>query len=73
MLTTLMAILLLAALHLLSPEFSPSWRVISEYEFGQYAWVLSLMFLCSGFAPWTLAVAIWFEIHSRAGRVYVFC
>jgi hypothetical protein len=37
-------ILLLAALHVLSPEFSPSWRVISEYAFGHYAWVLSLMF-----------------------------
>jgi hypothetical protein len=27
-------IFLLIALHVLSPEFSPSWRVISEYAFG---------------------------------------
>jgi hypothetical protein len=39
-------LILLAALHVLSPEFSPSWRVISEYALGHYAWVLSLMFLC---------------------------
>jgi len=38
-------ILLLTALHVLSPTFSPSWRVISEYTFGHYAWMLSLMFL----------------------------
>lgn len=47
-LATSAAILLLAALHVLSPEFSPSWRVISEYAFGHYGWVLSLMFLSSG-------------------------
>lgn len=39
------AFLLLAALHLLSPEFPPSWRMVSEYAFGHYPWVLSLMFL----------------------------
>ena len=38
-------IVLLVTLHLLSPEFSPSWRVISEYALGHYPWVLSLMFL----------------------------
>jgi len=31
--------LLMTALHVLSPEFSPSWRVIIEYAFGHYAWV----------------------------------
>jgi len=34
-------------LHVLSPEFSPSRRVISEYALGHYPWVLSLMFLQS--------------------------
>ena len=62
------AILLLAALHVLSPEFSPSWRVISEYAFGRYGWVLSLMFLSSGIGTWALAAAIWPQVHSRAGR-----
>ena len=33
-------IALLVALHGLSPEFSPSWRVVSEYAFGHHAWVL---------------------------------
>jgi hypothetical protein len=62
-------ILLLAALHVLSPEFSPSWRVISEYAFGHYAWVLSLMFLCMGASSWALAVAIWSEVHTSGGKV----
>jgi len=61
-------ILLLAALHVLSPEFSPSWRVISEYAFGRYPWVLSLMFLCMGTSSWALAAAIWSEVHAIGGK-----
>src|SRR5215472_7853627 len=62
-------ILLLAALHVLSPEFSPSWRVISEYAFGRYSWVLSLMFLCMGTSSWALAAAIWSEVRTSGGRI----
>lgn len=68
-LTTMVAILLMAALHLLSPEFSPSWRMISEYAFGHYAWVLSLMFLCWGIGSWALVVAIWSQVPNSAGKV----
>jgi len=50
--------LLLASLHVLSPEFAPSWRMVSEYAFGHYGWVLSLMFLSWGISSWALAVAI---------------
>jgi hypothetical protein len=62
-------ILLLATLHLVSPEFSPSWRVVSEYAFGDNAWMLSLMFLSWGIGTWALVVAIWSEVHTKAGRV----
>jgi len=62
-------LLLVASLHVLSPEFSPSWRVISEYALGHYAWVLSLMFLCWGIGSWALAVAVWSEIHTNSGRL----
>ena len=65
------AVLLLATLHVLSPEFSPSWRVISEYAFGHYAWVLSLMFLCMGSSSWALAAAIWPEVHTTSGKAGV--
>ena len=42
-------LLLLASLHVLSPAFDPSFRMVSEYALGQYGWVLSLMFLASQF------------------------
>jgi hypothetical protein len=61
-------IFLLATLHVLSPEFSPSWRVVSEYAFGHYAWVLSLMFLSWGIGSWALAVALWTQVDTKSGR-----
>ncbi len=48
-LATGVAILLLATLHVLSPECSPSWRAIGEYAFGRYPSVLSLMFFVLGY------------------------
>ena len=62
-------IFLLASLHALSPEFSPSWRMISEYAFGHYAWLLSLMFLSWGIGSWALVVAIWSQVHTNSGKV----
>ena len=59
---TAIALLLLASLHVLSSEFDPLWRMISEYAFGHYGWVLSLMFLLSGIGTAVLAVAIWSEV-----------
>jgi hypothetical protein len=66
---TAATILLLASLHVLSPEFAPSWRMVSEYAFGHYGWVLSLMFLSWGISSWALAVAIWSQVQTKAGRV----
>lgn len=62
-------VLLLVALHVLSPEFSPAWRMVSEYAFGPYAWVLSLMFLTWGVGAWALVVAIWGQVRTSAGKV----
>jgi hypothetical membrane protein len=62
-------LLLLAGLHVLSPEFDPSWRMVSEYANGQYAWVLSLMFVAWAISSWALAAAIWSHVRTRAGRI----
>jgi hypothetical membrane protein len=60
---------LLAALHILSPEFDPSWRVISEYANGQYGWVLSLMFAAGALSCWALAFAIRSQVKTRGGKI----
>lgn len=62
-------LLLLVSLHVLSPEFDPSFRMVSEYALGHYGWVLSLMFLAWGMSAWALAVALWSQVNTRAGKV----
>ena len=64
-------LLLLASLHVLSPEFDPAWRVISEYALGQYGWVLSLMFLAGALNAWALAAAVWPHVTDTAGKMGV--
>ena len=67
--STVATIVFLIALHFLSPEFSPSWRMVSEYAFGQHAGLLSMMFLSWGIGSWALVIAIRGEVHTTAGRV----
>lgn len=62
-------LLLLVSLHVLSPEFDPSFRMVSEYALGQCSWVLSLMFLAWGISAWALAVALWSQVKNKAGKV----
>jgi hypothetical protein len=62
-------LLLLASLHVLSPEFNPAWRMVSEYAYGHYGWVLSLMFLTWGISAWALAAALWSQVPTKAGKV----
>src|SRR5215831_5031244 len=63
------AAILLGALHVLSPEYSPAWRMVSEYANGHYAWVLSLMFAAYGLSTLAVAFAIRSQLHGRAGRI----
>jgi len=66
---TAIACCLLLSLHVLSPEFSPAWRMISEYANGRYAWVLAAMFAAYGIAMLALAIAIQSQVTSKRGRV----
>ena len=64
----LLALLLLAALHVLRPDLEPSSHVISEYALGLHAWLMAASFLalaagCAG----TLAV-LFPRLTTTAGR-----
>jgi hypothetical protein len=63
------ALVLLASLHVLSPELDPSWRMVSEYANGHYGWVLALMFATWGLSSWALAFAIWSEARTTPLRI----
>jgi hypothetical protein len=63
------AVLLLASLHVLSPQFDPSWRMVSEYANGHYGWVLSLMFAVWGLSSWALAFALRSEARTTPVKI----
>lgn len=67
--TSIMTIVLLISLHVLSPEFNPAWRMVSEYAYGHYGWVLSLMFFSWGLSSWALALALWQQITTKRGKI----
>jgi hypothetical protein len=62
-------LVLLASLHVLSPEFDPSWRMVSEYANGRYGWVLSLLFAAWGVSSGALAVALRSEATTIRFRI----
>src|ERR1700733_9703438 len=64
-----LTVLLLAALHVMSPEFDPSRRVVSEYANGRYGWVLSLMFAFWALSSWALAVTLWSQVSGIGGKI----
>ena len=44
------SLLSMVILHIVSPEFDPSWRMISEYALGKNKWLISIFFLFWGLA-----------------------
>src|SRR5262245_16379167 len=60
---------LLAILHLLEPEFDPSWRFVSEYENGPYGWVMRLGFLSLALACLTTASTVRPLAMTKPGKV----
>jgi hypothetical protein len=62
-------LILLAALHLIEPEFDPSRRLISEYELGRYGWVMSIAFFSLGFGVLAMLRSTWNATTLPRGRI----
>jgi hypothetical protein len=50
---------LIAILHVLKPEYDPSWRMISEYSLGRNGWVMRLAFVTMAICLAATTVALW--------------
>jgi len=66
---TVISALSLLILHIVSPEFQPSWRMVSEYGNGRHAWLLTMMFVAWAAAYWAIAGAVWPIAASWPGRI----
>ena len=59
----------LVCLHVLSPEFAPSWRMVSEYANGNYSWPLTLVFFAWAASSFALAAALTPLSSSAMGKI----
>jgi hypothetical protein len=67
--SSLTSLLALGLLHILSPEFDPAWRMVSEYANGNFGWVLSLFFWLWAISTWALAYSVWSQVTTKAGKI----
>jgi hypothetical protein len=59
----------LLALHAASPEFAPSWRMVSEYANGQHKWLLTIVFAGWALSSFALVVAVWPLHETTLGKI----
>jgi hypothetical membrane protein len=59
----------LGALHLVSREFDPSWRMVSEYANGSAHWLLTLVFAAWAISSFALVAALWPLSVTTLGKV----
>ena len=57
-----------ALLHVLSPEYAWSWRMVSEYANGRYPWLLTVMFFGWAAGSFALVLALWPLAGSVLGK-----
>jgi len=64
----LTVVLIIVALHVIKPEFEPSWRFISEYAIGRHGWLMKLAFLIWAASCAALALALRRELPTSLGK-----
>lgn len=55
----IISIICLLALHVVSTEFKPSFRMVSEYALGKQKWLLTIFFICWGLCSISSALMLW--------------
>lgn len=58
------SILCLLTLHVVSSEFKPHFRMVSEYALGKHKWLLTLFFLCWGLCSISSGLMLWQFVSS---------
>lgn len=66
---TILFLVLLLAMHFIKPEIDPSWRFISEYEIGEYGWLMQFAFFTLAFSQIALIIVIKPHLKNIGGRI----
>lgn len=64
-----LSLLLIVALHVLKPEFDPSWRFLSEYANGRFGWVMRLSFFSMAISCASLFLSIRAQVKTLPGKI----
>jgi hypothetical protein len=70
-----LSLLCLLVLHFISPEYKPSWRMISEYALGKHKNLLTAFFLLGSISSLLLPFLLWNEttsVWAKIGLVLIF-
>jgi hypothetical protein len=59
----------LAGLHVLKPDLSPTWRMVSEYEIGRHGWIMQIAFVLLAVSCVAARSLLRPVTPGRAGRV----
>jgi len=62
-------LLLLVSLHVLEPEFDPTWRFISEYMLGDFGWLMTLAFLALAVSLASTGAVVFSQIRTIPGYI----
>ncbi len=69
--SSILSLLCLLLLHFVSPEFRPSWRMISEYALGKHKWLITCFFLLWGISSILLSIVLWSVVAATWAKVGV--
>jgi hypothetical protein len=61
--------LLLLGLHLVEPEFDPTWRFVSEYALGRAGWMMTVAFISLAISLLAAALALVRHVRTIFGYV----
>lgn len=67
--STAVSLAALALLHVLSPEYAPSWRMVSEYANGSASWLLAVVFVSWALSSFALVAALWPVTATTLGKI----
>lgn len=67
--SAMLFVVLVAFLHVAEPEFDPTWRFISEYQLGNYGWMMHLAFIALSTSLAATGMALWSQAKGWMGRI----
>ena len=70
-----LSLICLAILHIVSAEFKPSWRMVSEYALGKHKWLFTSFFVLWSIGSILTSIHLWHFVTSKlafAGLILIF-